>query len=260
MFIIKIEIKDVEFGYSKNKVLDGISINIDKGECVSILGPNGTGKSTLIKCIDGLLKPQKGTIKINGEDVQKIKREKLATQLGYVAQSCNSAFSLTVFDMVLLGRSPYIKWKSSKSDELKVFKALKKLNIEDIAMKNFNELSGGQQQKVIIARALAQETEILLLDEATSNLDIRHQLEVMYIIKKLTKEENITAVMIVHDLNIAARFSDKILIMKNGKINKAGIPEKVLTKENISDVYGVEVDISRIEKKPCVIPLRTKCI
>ncbi len=255
---MKIQIKDLEFSYSDDKVLKGINLNILPGECLSILGPNGTGKSTLIKCIDGLLKPQKGDIKIDGQNIKDLRREQIAKKLGYVPQSSASLFPLKVFDMVLLGRSPHITWKSTKTDQNKVLKALKMLNIENLAMKNFNEISGGQQQKVIIARALAQETDILLLDEATSNLDIRHQLEVMDIIRKLVDNLGISAVMIVHDLNIAARYSDKIIILNEGKVAVSGKPEDVLTKDNITSTYGVEVSVSKIDNKPCIIPLKAK--
>lgn len=255
---MKICIKDLEFGYSKEKILRGINLNILSGEHVSILGPNGAGKSTLIKCMDGLLKPQKGNIIVDDMSIINMKREEISKKIGYVPQSSTSLFMLKVFDMVLLGRRPHTTWRSSDKDKKKVLNALRLLNIEHLAMKNFNELSGGQRQKVIIARAIVQETDVLLLDEATSNLDIRHQLEVMSIIRKLVDDLGISVAMIVHDLNIAARFSDKIIIMNEGKIVACGTPEEVLTEENISSVYGVEICISNIKNKPYVVPLKAK--
>ncbi|MCT4562717.1 MAG: ABC transporter ATP-binding protein [Maledivibacter sp.] len=251
-------INGLEFSYAREKILKGINLNILPGEHVCILGPNGAGKSTLIKCMDGLLKPQKGDIRIDGRSIGDMKREEIAKKLGYVPQSSTNLFTLKVFDMVLLGRRPHTTWRSSENDKRKVLNALELLNIEHLAMKNFNEISGGQQQKVIIARAIAQETDILLLDEATSNLDIRHQLEVMDIIRRLVDELGISAVMIVHDLNIAARYSDKIIIMNEGEIAAYGTPEEVLTEENISSVYGVEICIGDIKEKPYVVPLKAK--
>lgn len=257
---MKIRINDLEFSYAHEVILKSIDLDILPGELVSIIGPNGAGKSTLIKCMEGLLKHQKGEIKIDGSSIRKMNRGQIAKKLGYVPQSSASLFTLKVFDMVLLGRRPHTTWRSSENDQKKVLHALKLLNIEHLAMKNYNELSGGQQQKVIIARAIAQETDVLLLDEATSNLDIRHQLEVMDIMKKLINRLKISVVMIVHDLNIAARYSDKIIIMNEGQIVASGKPEEVLTEENISSVYGVEICISNIENKPYVIPIKARCI
>jgi iron complex transport system ATP-binding protein len=208
--------------------------------------------------MDGLLKPQKGNIIVDDMSIINMKREEISKKIGYVPQSSTSLFMLKVFDMVLLGRRPHTTWRSSDKDKKKVLNALRLLNIEHLAMKNFNELSGGQRQKVIIARAIVQETDVLLLDEATSNLDIRHQLEVMSIIRKLVDDLGISVAMIVHDLNIAARFSDKIIIMNEGKIVACGTPEEVLTEENISSVYGVEICISNIKNKPYVVPLKAK--
>ena len=255
---MKIQVRDLEFGYTKEKILKGIELSILPGEHVSIIGPNGAGKSTLIKCMDGLLKPQKGDIKIDGRCIRGMRREQIAKKIGYVPQSSASLFMLKVFDMVLLGRRPHTTWKNGEKDKKQVLNALRLLNIEHLAMKNFNEISGGQQQKVIVARAIAQETEMLLLDEATSNLDIRHQLEVMDIVRRLVDELGISAVMIVHDLNIAARYSDKIIMMHQGEIAAAGTPEEVLTEENISSVYGVEICIEAIKDKPYVVPLKAK--
>jgi len=255
---MRIQIENLEFGYSSKKILKGFSFDVESGELVTILGPNGAGKSTLIKCMDGLLKPQKGDIKFDGESLLNMKREQIAKKIGYVPQSSTSLFPLTVFDMVLLGRRPHMSWGNGENDKRKVLHALEMLNIEDLAMNNFNELSGGQQQKVIIARALAQETEVLLLDEATSNLDIRHQLEVMQIIRRLVEELNILVIMIVHDLNVASRYSDKIIVMKDGKIVVSGIPNEVLTEDTIANVYEVEARVNIVDEKPHIVPLKAK--
>ncbi len=251
-----LQVENLKFGYTNHTILKNIDLNIKSGEHVSVIGPNGAGKSTLIKCMDGLLKPQKGQVKIDGKSIGRLKRDQIAKKIGYVPQSSSSLFMLKVFDMVLLGRRPHSTWNSSEEDQKKVLKALSQLNIEHLAMKNYNELSGGQQQKVIIARAIAQETEVLLLDEATSNLDMRHQLEVMDIVRRLVDTIGVAAIMIVHDLNIAARYSDKIIMMKDGEIVAAGTPHEVLTEKNISSVYGVEISINHIHNRPYVVPLK----
>lgn len=255
---MKIQIKDLEFCYGDKMILTGTNLEIAGGELVSIVGPNGTGKSTLVKCMNGLLKAQRGEIKIDNADVKKITRKQIAKKVSYVPQASTSLFNLNVFDMVLFGRRPHTTWRSSREDRVKALKALKILNIEDLALNNFNELSGGQQQKVIIARALAQETEIIILDEPISNLDIRHQMEVMDTIRELVDKAGISAVMVAHDLNIATRYSDRIVIMNKGEIIAVGKPEKVLTKESIADVYGVEADLFRIDNKPYIIPTSVK--
>ncbi|MEA3424346.1 MAG: ABC transporter ATP-binding protein [Bacillota bacterium] len=257
---MEIKVNNLEFAYSNEKILKDINFTVLKGQCVSILGPNGAGKSTLIKCMDGLLKCKKGEIVIDGKKLSGMSREDIAKKIAYVPQVTASIFPLKVFDMVLLGRRLHMNLKSKKENHLKVLDALKMLSIEHLAMRNFNQLSGGQKQKVVIAKAMAQETEILLLDEAISNLDIRHQLEVMDLVKKLSSEFGITVVMILHDLNIASRFSDKIIILNNGEISANGDAKEVLTKENISSIYGIESYITKIEDKPHIVPLKIRKI
>ena len=255
-----VKVSNLEFGYSFETVLNKISFNINKGEIISILGPNGAGKSTLIKCLDGLLNYKNGNIEIDGKSMKYMKRDEISKKIAYVPQSTSTLFSLRVFDMVMLGRRNYTSLKHKKTDCFKVLEAIKMLNIEHLAMKNFNQLSGGQRQKVIIARAIAQETDIILLDEATSNLDIRHQLEVMEIIKKFSRNFGITIIMILHDLNIASRYSDRIIILKNGDIAAMGSAKEVITEEKISSIYGVESHITNVGDKTHIVPLKVKVI
>jgi iron complex transport system ATP-binding protein len=174
-----LKISNLEFSYSSTPVLEDITMELTRSELVGIVGPNGTGKSTLIRCIDRILEPLGGSILLDEKDIKQMGMMEVAKKLGYVPQTISSIFPTTVFDTVLMGRRPHIGWRSSNSDRRKIVEVLHLMEIEDIAMKEFNELSGGQQQKVLIARALAQEAEMLLLDEPTSNLDIRHQIEVM---------------------------------------------------------------------------------
>jgi iron complex transport system ATP-binding protein len=255
---MSVKIKDLVFSYKNERTLDGVVGHMKKGEFVSVLGPNGTGKSTLIKCINGLLKPQNGSLHIHSVDINAMTRKEISRQISYVPQSTNNLFDMSVFDMVLLGRRPHIAWRSSKEDRVKALKAMKYLNIDDLALKNFNELSGGQQQKVVIARALVQETEIIILDEPISNLDIRHQIEVMEIVRNLVDTMGITAICIIHDLNIATRYSDKVVVLNKGKAVAVGSPQSVLTEEMIASVYGVEAQLTTVNDELLIIPNKVK--
>ncbi len=255
--MVKLRIMGVEFSYGSEAVLKGVSIEIPQGEMLSIIGPNGAGKTTLLRCINRILKPRKGVIMVNGKSIEGISRREIARKMGYVPQSTHQVFPNTVFDVILMGRRPHFAWKCNEKDIEKVLETLKMLGIENLAMRDITELSGGQQQKVFIARALAQEPEILLLDEPTSNLDIKHQLEVMNIIKSITNEKGITAIMAIHDLNLASRYADRVIMMHEGRIFAAGSPEEVLTPENIREVYGVEAEVlCGKDGKPLILPLR----
>lgn len=254
---VKLLVQDLEFAYTSTPVLTGMCLKVPPGTLVSIVGPNGSGKSTLLKCIDRILKPDQGMVAIDGRDLFQLKRIELAKQISYVPQSSTRIFPHSVFDVILMGRRPHLGWASSGEDEERVWDVIDLLGIEDIALAPFTELSGGQQQKVLIARALVQETDVMLLDEPTSNLDIWHQLDVMTVIAGLVAEREITAIMAVHDLNMAARFSDQIIMMKSGVIHAAGSPWEVLTPRHIADVYDVEARVQRQgEETPLVVPMR----
>ncbi len=244
----------MEFGYASTPILQGVHLELAKSEVLSIVGPNGAGKSTLIRCINRILNPQKGRIVLDGSDITNLTRMELARQLGYIPQSDHQSFPATVFDVVLMGRRPHISWRSCQNDKEKVLDVLEMLNIEHLAMRDINEISGGQQQKVLIARALAQEPDVLLLDEPTSNLDIRHQLEVMDVIRTLVTEKNISAIMAIHDLNLGSRYSDRMVMLNRGVIAAAGNPYSVLTQENIKQVYGVEAVVKDEDGFPYVVP------
>jgi iron complex transport system ATP-binding protein len=254
--MVKISIKDLTFSYKSNKILDNLNINVADSEIVSLVGPNGSGKTTLIKCIDRILKPS-GSILLEGREVQKMTQQEIARQIGYVPQSSATPLATTVFDTVLMGRRPHIGWRVSDFDLDKVSDTLERLNLQDLAMRDFGQLSGGQKQKVLIARALVQEPAVLLLDEPTSNLDMKHQLDVLETISSMVKEKGISAVMAIHDLNLAARFSDKLVMLKKGVVYAAGSPIDLLSEKNISDVYGVEALVMRSLDKPCIVPLRS---
>ena len=253
---MKLKVKNVEFGYNSTLVLEGVSMDLDSSEIIGIVGPNGAGKSTLIRCIDRILTPRGGTILLDENDISNMTRMEIAKRMGYVPQTTTRVFPATVFDTVLMGRRPHLGWKSSDADVDKVLEILELLGIMEFAMRDFNEISGGQQQKVLIARALAQEADILLLDEPTSNLDIRHQLEVMEIMTNIVHRKKISAVMAIHDLNLAARYTTRILMLNGGRIFAAGDPESVLTAENIRRAYGVEALVKSDGERPYIIPVR----
>jgi len=254
--MVELKIKNVAFNYASVHVLKNICIELAESEMLGVVGPNGAGKSTLIRCIDRILKPQHGTILLDGQNINDMHQMELARKIGYIPQTTAQVFPATVFDTVLMGRRPHLGWRSSEKDTEKVLEMLQMLNIEEFAMRDINELSGGQQQKVFIARALTQEPDVLLLDEPTSNLDIRHQLEVMNIIKNIVRDKGISAIMAIHDLNLASRYADRIVMMNSGTIFSAGNPVSALTPENIEYVYGVEVKVSNHDGHPYIVPIR----
>jgi len=254
--LVNITIKNLTFGYNGSMILDGLNLVVEDSEVLGLVGPNGSGKTTLIKCIDKILKP-KGSILIDGKDIDTVSRTELAKRLGYVPQSSSTPLATTVFDTVLMGRRPHISWRVSDSDLDKVADILGLLHLENLAMRDFSQLSGGQKQKVLIARALAQEPEVLLLDEPTSSLDMKHQLEVMETIASLVKEKKISAIMALHDLNLASTFADKLAILKDGRIYAAGEPADLLNAANIREVYGVEAIVMNNLNRPYIIPLKS---
>ena len=251
-----LRVQGLNFSYRSTNVLKDVGIELNKGEVLSIVGPNGAGKTTLLKCIVGIVKQEKGTISIDGKDASRMKRMALARCVGYVPQSSPSKFPITVFDAVLMGRRPYITWKPSEKDLEMVADIIKSMDLEDIALRDFDQLSGGQKQKVLLARAVAQDTAYLLLDEPTSNLDLKHQMEVMEMIFSMVKSNGVAAILAMHDLNLASRFSDRMMMLNRGRIFCIGKPQEVITVENIRAVYGVEATISQNNGHPYILPIR----
>jgi iron complex transport system ATP-binding protein len=254
--LVKITIKGLTFSYKSSKILDELDLLVGDSEVLSLVGPNGSGKTTLIKCIDRILTPM-GSILLDDREIERLSRQEIARMIGYVPQSSSTPLATTVFDTVLMGRRPHISWRVSDYDLDQVADILELLHLDHLAMRDFSQLSGGQKQKVLIARALAQEPEVLLLDEPTSSLDMRHQLEVMETISSLVKEKRISAVMAIHDLNLASRFSDKLVMLKDGKVYAAGSPDELINEGNISRIYGIEAVVMRSLDKPCIVPLRS---
>ena len=250
---MKLNVEEMGFNYTDKSVLSNISFDVEEPQLLCILGPNGVGKSTLIHCINRILSRTYGTVMINDVDVKDYSLKELAKVTGYVPYSASDTFPMTVVDTVLLGRHPHSNWKSSEDDIRKVYEILEMLGISDLAMRPFNMLSAGQHQKVMLARGLAQEPEILLLDEPTANLDVKHQLDVTRLLHRLSREKRIIVVMICHDLNIASKYADNILLMSQGTIFAAGTPKEVMTVENIKEVYDVDSEVIMDEGRPHVI-------
>jgi len=253
---MELNVNGVCFCYGSREILHDVELEAKSGEVLAVIGANGAGKSTLIRCINRILKPQKGTVFLDGKELSSFTAKERACMLGYVPQTAKDVFSLNVMETVLMGRKPHISWGVGKKDLKIVNSILLRMGLKQFVERYLYELSGGERQKVLIARALAQEPEVLLLDEPTSNLDVRHQLEVMELIQSIAREQKKCVIIVVHDLNLAARFADKILMLKGGVVFAAGKAQDVLTTENIKDVYGVDSMIINTKLGPYVITVK----
>ena len=247
-----LEINYLNFAYGKEKVLKNINLNAQKGELITLIGPNGSGKSTLLKCINNYLKANQGSIKISGKDIEAFSRKELAKIIAYVPQAAENIFNCNVFETVLMGRKAYSSWKADHQDKEITAKVISKMGLEKIAFKQLSNLSGGQRQKVFIARAAAQAADLLLLDEPTNNLDLRHQLEIFDLIRKEV-ENGKTAIITMHDLSLVSRFSDRIIMLKDGYVFSDGNASS-LSAAKINSVYGVEVSLKDHNGSKIIIP------
>jgi iron complex transport system ATP-binding protein len=245
------EVKGINFAYKSNRVLDGVSFTVQTDEVVSILGPNGVGKTTLIKCIDKVLKPDAGSVFIEGADLHRMSKKDIAKNIGYVAQRSETS-KTTVFDSVLLGRKPHFDWNVAEKDIRLAGRVLHLLGLDEIALKYVDEISGGEYQLVQIARVLVQQPKVILLDEPTSSLDLSNQHMIMHLIRNIVKKNHMAAVMIIHDLNLAIRHSDEFILMKEGMVYAVGGHE-VITPENIKEVYNIDAYVEKVRGIPVVI-------
>lgn len=236
-----LEVEELFFKFRDKEILREVSMQVCPGELVCIAGPNGSGKTTLLRCLLDILRPYKGIITADGQGLQELSSRQRAKHLSYVPQNSPSKFPMTVFDMVLMGRRPYLNRRPSEEDLAKVGQVLETMAIDHLSMQEFDRLSGGEQQKVLLARAFVQEAKYMLLDEPTSNLDLKHQLEVMDILRQMVRNKEIGAFVAIHDLNLAQRYSDRVVLINKGAIHSIGPPQEVMTPPAIEQVYGVRV-------------------
>lgn len=247
-----ISIRQLDFAYGSRQVLHRVDFGVGSGELVSVLGMNGSGKSTLLKCITGLLQPSGGEVEINGRSARSLSRQELAQSIGYLPQN-SQPVDCTVFEAVLIGRKPHLGWQVNDNDLAETSRILSLTGLSDYADRSTLHLSGGELQRVAIARTLAQQPSVLLLDEPVNHLDIRSQIDVMDLIRSLTLQLGIATIAVMHDLNMALRFSDRFVLMQEGQVRAAG-GQEVMTVENIREVYQLHVVRHELDGIPLVIP------
>lgn len=245
-------IQNIAFAYpGTEEILKQISFDLEGGHCLALLGNNGAGKSTLLKCLNRIHEPKSGVIEVDGRNIRTMKRGKIAQSMAYVAQQSEGG-QLTVFDAVLLGRKPYIKMSPTDEDLAITEAAIARMELQSFALRYTDELSGGELQKVVLARALAQEPDVLLLDEPTSNLDLHNQHEVMRVVSQIAQNDGITVIVIIHDLNLALRYCDRFLLVHDGVVYRYG-DASVITSEVLSNVYHVAAQVLELSGRKVVV-------
>ncbi|CAN7247493.1 ABC transporter ATP-binding protein [Aminobacter sp. LjRoot7] len=249
-----LSIDKVSFGYGSRPVLREVSVGLKKGDILGLIGPNGAGKSTLVRTVLGLAAPSSGRILLDGHDIRPMSPKTRARRIAYVPQSSPLSFPATVFETCLLGRTPHMGARPSRGDLAVVEDMLRRLRLEDFAFRPMSELSGGERQRVMLARALAQETDVLVLDEPTSALDIGNQLFTLRVVSEIARERGVTALVAIHDLSLAARFSDSLLLLDKGAVVAHGDWKSTLTEATVRDVYGVNVEIGLLRDIPVFAP------
>jgi iron complex transport system ATP-binding protein len=247
-----ISIRQLDFAYGNRQVLRGIDFGVGSGELVSVLGMNGSGKSTLLKCVSGLLQLSRGEVEINGRSTKNLSRQELAQSIGYLPQN-SQPVDCTVFEAVLIGRKPHLGWQVNSNDLAETSRILSLTGLSSYANRSTLHLSGGELQRVAIARTLAQQPAVLLLDEPVNHLDIRSQIDVMDLIRSLTLQLGIATIAVMHDLNMALRFSDRFVLMQEGQVRAAG-GQEVMTAENIRETFQLHVVRHELDGIPLVIP------
>ena len=249
------EVRDLYFSYGKNKVLKGVSLKIEEGKITTILGANGCGKSTLFCLMTRNLLPRKGNIFLQGTNILNLGWKEFAKKVSIVHQYNTSSDDITVERLVSFGRTPHMKMMQGRSqeDQRLIRWAMEVTGVEKYRNREVSRLSGGQRQRVWIAMALAQNTKILFLDEPTTYLDIRYQIQILELVKRLNREFGITMVMVLHDINQAIYFSDEIIGLKDGKVTVQGEPERVIDRESIARMYGIDLEVKEMDGRKFVL-------
>lgn len=251
-------LQNVSFGYFKEPVLTGIDLQIKSGEFIGIIGPNGAGKSTLIKLMNGMLSPESGVIKLDDHEIGRLKKNIIARTMAYVPQEINFSFDYLVRDVVLMGRFPYLKYFGiyGEEDYQIARESMEVMEITQFENRKFSDLSGGEKQRVVVASALAQNPKIMLLDEPTSALDLHHQISIYTILKQQQKTTGLTSVIVTHDINLAAQFCDRMIILHQGKIIRDGKPGEILQFQLLQEIFGVKVyiDINPMTDSIYILP------
>ena len=247
-----IQVEHISYSYGNRQVLRDISFSAGPGDCVGILGNNGAGKSTLITCLGRIRAPRSGLVRIDGRNVFAMGRLEAARTIAYVAQH-NEMSQTTVYDAVLLGRKPHMKWGLTREDYALCDRMLERTGMDKFRLRYIHELSGGEAQKVMLARAFVQEPRLLLLDEPTSSLDPRNQYEMMGLVRRMAREQGITVLVVIHDLNLALRYCNRFLLMQDGLVYRYG-DENVITEESLETVYGIPAALVNLgDRKVAVI-------
>lgn len=252
---MRMSVRNLVQGYGSKTILDDISFDVDTGEVLALLGPNGSGKSTLIKTICNIMEPRSGQILIDETPIEDIDITDLAKIVSYVPQFTAAATYTTVMDTVLLGRKPYVTWSYRQKDIDYALDAMKAMRIIGYSSRDVSDLSGGQRQRVFLARSLAQCPSFFIFDEPTSALDLKHQMNTMIKMREVVHDKGAGMVIALHDINLAMNYSDKVLMLKNGKIFAYGTPDETITEENIRAVYGVESRIMEAEGRRFILPM-----
>ena len=252
---MRMSVRNLVQGYGSKTILDDISFDVDTGEVLALLGPNGSGKSTLIKTICNIMEPRSGQILIDETPIEDIDITDLAKIVSYVPQSTAAATYTTVMDTVLLGRKPYVTWSYRQKDIDYALDAMKAMRIIGYSSRDVSDLSGGQRQRVFLARSLAQCPSFFIFDEPTSALDLKHQMNTMIKMREVVHDKGAGMVIALHDITLAMNYSDKVLMLKNGKIFAYGTPDETITEENIRAVYGVESRIMEAEGRRFILPM-----
>lgn len=254
-----LQIEDLSSGYRQECVLNSLSFSVHKGEFIGIIGPNGAGKTTLLKTLSHIIKPRKGRVFMDGEDIHLMATTKVAKKLAIVGQDLRPIFSFTVEEIVLMGRTPYIGilGQEKKKDLEIVEEVLELTDLIGLKARPIDELSAGERQRVLIAKALAQQPEVLLLDEPTAHLDIGYQIEILDLVRSLKEEKCLTVVCVLHDLNLASQYSDRIMLLNKGAIAGFDLPKKILKYEVIEKIFKAHVLVKEdmLNGKPLVFPI-----